>query len=61
MPAVSRFELLFGLLLRHYRSLELVAFHDTNKVNAEFKGGILRVALGKRVEARAKRVQAKVK
>ena len=34
---------------------------DTNKVNAEFKDGVLRVTLGKREEARPKQVEVKVK
>jgi HSP20 family protein len=43
------------------RSFTLPGFVDTNKVNAEFKDGILRVTLGKREEARPKNVEVKVK
>jgi HSP20 family protein len=43
------------------RSFALPSFVDTNKVNAEFKDGILRVMLGKREEARPKQVEVKVK
>ena len=43
------------------RSFTLPGFVDTNKVNAEFKDGILRVMLAKREEARPKNVEVKVK
>src|SRR5262250_2348661 len=43
------------------RSFTLPGFVDTNKINAEFKDGILRVTLGKREEAKPKNVEIKVK
>lgn len=43
------------------RSFTLPGFVDTNKVNAEFKDGILRVTLTKREEAKPKQVEVKVK
>ena len=43
------------------RSFMLPGFVDMNKVNAEFKDGILRVMLAKREEARPKQVEVKVK
>jgi len=43
------------------RSFTLLGFVDTNMVNAEFKDGILRVALAKREEAKPKNVEVKVK
>jgi len=43
------------------RSFTLPGFVDTNKVNAEFKDGILRVTLGKREEAKPKNVEVKIK
>jgi len=43
------------------RSFTLPGFVDTNKVNAEFKDGILRVMLAKREEAKPKNVEVKVK
>jgi len=43
------------------RSFTLPGFVDTNKVNAEFKDGILRVTLVKREEAKPKNVEVKVK
>ena len=43
------------------RSFTLPGFVDTNKVNAEFKDGILRVMLAKREEAKQKNVEVKVK
>jgi HSP20 family protein len=43
------------------RSFTLPGFVDTNKVNAEFKDGILRVMLAKREEAKPKQVEVKVK
>jgi HSP20 family protein len=43
------------------RSFTLPGFVDTNKVNAEFKDGILRVTLAKREEAKPKHVEVKVK
>jgi HSP20 family protein len=43
------------------RSFTLPAFVDTNKVNAEFKDGILRVMLAKREETKPKQVEVKVK
>jgi HSP20 family protein len=43
------------------RSFTLPGFVDTNKVNAEFMDGILRVTLAKREEAKPKNVEVKVK
>jgi HSP20 family protein len=43
------------------RSFMLPGFVDMNKVNAEFKDGILRVTLAKREEAKPKYVEVKVK
>ena len=43
------------------RSFTLPGFVDMNKVNAEFKDGILRVTLAKREEAKPKQVEVKVK
>ena len=43
------------------RSFTLPGFVDTNKVNAEFKDGILRVTLAKREDAKPKQVEVKVK
>ena len=43
------------------RSFTLPGFVDTNKVNAEFKDGILRVTLAKREEAKPKYVEVNVK
>ena len=43
------------------RSFTLPGFVDMNKVNAEFKDGILRVTLTKREEAKPKQVEVKVK
>lgn len=43
------------------RSFTLPSFVDTNKVNAEFKDGMLRVSLPKREEAKPKQVDVKVK
>ncbi|HQR36118.1 MAG TPA: Hsp20/alpha crystallin family protein [Blastocatellia bacterium] len=43
------------------RSFTLPSFVDINKVNAEFKDGMLRVSLPKREEAKPKQVDVKVK
>jgi HSP20 family protein len=43
------------------RSFMLSGFVDTNKVNAEFKDGILQVTLAKREEAKPKQVEVKIK
>src|SRR5262245_16973491 len=43
------------------RSFTLPGFVDANKVNAEFKDGILRVMLAKREDAKPKHVEVKVK
>jgi HSP20 family protein len=43
------------------RSFTLPSFVDANKVNAEFKDGMLRVTLQKREEAKPKQVEVKVK
>jgi HSP20 family protein len=43
------------------RSFMLPSFVDPGKINAEFKDGILRVALPKREEAKPKQVEIKVK
>lgn len=43
------------------RSFLLPSFVDTGKINAEFKDGILRVALPKREEAKPKQVEIKIK
>ena len=43
------------------RSFALPAFIDTNKINAEFKDGLLRLVLPKREEAKAKTIEVKVK
>ena len=42
------------------RSFTLPSMLDVNKVNAEFKDGILRVTLPKREEAKPKQVEVKV-
>ena len=46
---------------RFFEGFTLPGFVDTNKVNAEFKDGILRVMLSKREEAKPKQVEVKVK
>jgi len=43
------------------RSFTLPTFIDPNKVNAEFKDGMLHVTLAKREEAKPKQVEVKVK
>jgi HSP20 family protein len=43
------------------RSFTLPTFVDTNKINAEFKEGVLRVMIPKREEAKPKQVEVKVK
>lgn len=43
------------------RSFTLPTFIDPNKINAEFKDGLLRVTLAKREEAKPKQVEVKVK
>jgi HSP20 family protein len=43
------------------RSFTLPSFADPNKVNAEFKDGMLRVTIAKREEAKPKQVEVKVK
>ena len=43
------------------RSFTLPPFADPNKVNAEFKDGILRVTIAKREEAKPKQVEVQVK
>jgi HSP20 family protein len=43
------------------RSFTLPSYADPNKINAEFKDGMLRVTLQKREEAKAKQIEVKVK
>jgi len=43
------------------RSFALPAFIDANKIDAEFKDGLLYVTLGKREESKPKQVEVKVK
>jgi HSP20 family protein len=43
------------------RSFTLPSFVDPNKINAEFRDGMLRVTLQKREEAKPKQVEIKVK
>jgi HSP20 family protein len=43
------------------RSFTLPNFVDANKINAEFKDGVLRVTMAKREEAKPKQVEIKVK
>jgi HSP20 family protein len=43
------------------RSFTLPSFVDANKVNAEFKDGMLRVTMAKREEAKPKQIEVKVK
>lgn len=43
------------------RSFTLPTFVDPNKINAEFKDGMLRVTLAKREEAKPKQVEIKLK
>jgi HSP20 family protein len=43
------------------RSFTIPSFVDANKVNAEFKDGVLRVTLAKREEAKPKQIEVKVK
>lgn len=43
------------------RSFTLPSYVDPNKINAEFKDGMLRVTVAKREEAKAKQVEVKVK
>jgi HSP20 family protein len=53
-----RFERSYGEFMR---SFTLPSFVDANKVNAEFKDGVLRVTLAKREEAKPKQIEVKVK
>jgi HSP20 family protein len=43
------------------RSFTIPSFVDANKVNAEFKDGVLRVILAKREESKPKQIEVKVK
>lgn len=43
------------------RSFTLPSFADPNKINAEYRDGVLRVTIGKREEAKPKQVDVKVK
>jgi HSP20 family protein len=43
------------------RSFRLPAFADPNKINAEYKDGVLRVTIAKREESKPKQVEVKVK
>ena len=43
------------------RSFTIPSFVDVNKVNAEFKDGMLRVTLAKREESKPKQIEVKVK
>ncbi|MFN0086921.1 MAG: Hsp20/alpha crystallin family protein [Blastocatellia bacterium] len=43
------------------RSFALPGFIDASKIDAEFKEGVLRVAMPKREEAKAKQIEVKVK
>lgn len=43
------------------RSFTLPNFVDTNKINAEFKDGVLRVTMAKREEAKPKQIEIKIK
>jgi len=43
------------------RSFTIPSFVDANKVNAEFKDGVLRVTLAKREESKPKQIEVKVK
>ena len=43
------------------RSFTLPNFVDPNKINAEFKDGVLRVTMAKREEAKPKQIEVKVK
>jgi HSP20 family protein len=43
------------------RSFSLPPFADPNKINAEYKDGVLRITIGKREEAKPKQVEVKVK
>ena len=44
-----------------FRSFTLPHFVDANKVGAEFKNGVLRIALPKREEAKPKQLEVKVR
>jgi HSP20 family protein len=43
------------------RSFTLPSFADPNKINAEYKDGVLRVTIGKREGAKPKQVEVKIK
>src|SRR5262245_27456456 len=43
------------------RSFTLPSFADPNKINAEYKDGVLRVTIAKREESKPKHVEVKVK
>jgi HSP20 family protein len=43
------------------RSFTLPSFADPNKINADYKDGMLRVSIAKREEARPKQVEVKIK
>jgi HSP20 family protein len=43
------------------RSFTLPSIADPNKINAEYKDGMLRVVIGKREEAKPKQVEVKIK
>jgi HSP20 family protein len=43
------------------RSFIIPSFVDANKVNAEFKDGVLRVTLAKREESKPKQIEVKIK
>ncbi|MCI0664775.1 MAG: Hsp20/alpha crystallin family protein [Acidobacteria bacterium] len=43
------------------RSFMLPSFADPNKINAEYKDGVLRVTIAKREESKPKQVEVKVK
>ncbi len=43
------------------RSFTLPSFADPNKINAEYKDGVLRVTIAKREESKPKQVEVKVK
>jgi len=43
------------------RSFTIPSFVDANKVNAEFKDGVLRVTFAKREESKPKQIEVKIK
>ena len=43
------------------RSFRLPTFADPNKINAEYKDGVLRVSISKREESKPKQVEVKIK